>query len=103
MSDSLGTISTPTVLAWTALEQGGKTTVVTFTEYKGSLGNARTISQWPLVLGSENYLQSAATPGLIWALLFTKNEALQAPPISTPRSHSGCWCNSYVKRDTSDA
>lgn len=102
MNDSSGTTSTPTGSRWIAHERGGKTTVVTYTEYEGSFGSVRTSEQWPSALGSGNFLTSAEMRALIWALLFTSDEASQMPGTSTQRSHSGCWCNSSRKRGTSD-
>ena len=102
MSDSSEIFSTVPASTWIAQERDGKTTVVTYTEYEGSLGNVRTSEQWPSHLGSMNYLSSAAMRTLIWALLFTSDEELQMRESSTQLSHSGCWCNSSKRQDSDD-
>lgn len=102
MSDSSETFSMSMASAWTALERDGETIVVTYTAYPGSLGSVKTSEQWPSHLGSMNYSSSAAMRGLIWALLFTSEGESPTRVNSTQLSHSGCWCNSSKKRDTSD-
>lgn len=102
MSDSSEITSTRLGSQWTALERDGKTTVVTYTEYTGSLGSAKTSEQWPSALGSTNYSPNAVMRGLLWALLFTSDAARPMPESSTQLSHSECWCNSSKKRGTND-
>lgn len=103
MSESSSTTSRPTVLRWSVLEQDGKTTVVTYTEYPVSLGSARIKEAWTYLDGSENYLTNVEMLELISEQLSTRNEESLTLESNTPRSHSECWCNSSSKPDTSEA
>ena len=90
-----------------ALAQAGQMTEATFTGLATLLANSsswsvRTTELQTLLAGSLSYgsnvltLEQKLEPWFISAL-----EA-QAEKISTPRSHSGCWCNSSRKQATND-
>lgn len=102
MSDSSLTIYGRKVSPWNEPERAGVTIAVTFTASKGSPLSARITSLSRSLDGSENSLLSAETLAMILGLLYTRSEELQQQRISTPLSHSGCWCGSSKKPDTSN-
>jgi hypothetical protein len=38
-----------------------------------------------------------------WVLSSTRDEETRVVRTSTPPSHSGCWCNFSLRRDTANA
>ena len=102
MSDSSLTIYGRKVSPWIEPERVGVTIAVTFTASKGSPLSARITSLSHSLDGSENSSLSVETLGMISGLLYTRSEELRQRQSSTPRSHSGCWCDSSRKPDTSD-
>ena len=102
MSDSSLTIYGRKVSPWTEQGRVGVTIAVTFTASVGSPLSARITSLSHSLGGFQNSSLSVETLGMISGLLYTRSEELQQQRISTPRSHSGCWCDSSRKPDTSD-
>ena len=89
------------------LVQAGQMTVETFTGLAvlmadRSSWSARTTELQNLLAGYLNYGQSALTLEQKLEPWFISALEAQAEKINTPRSHSGCWCNSSKKRDTSN-
>lgn len=90
------------------LAQDGQMTEATFTGLAMLLANssswsARTIELQTLLAGSLSYGSNVLTLEQMLEPWFISALEAQREKISTPRSHSGCWCNSYVKRGMSDA
>lgn len=107
MKEALLSISGIVGSPWTALVLVGLTTVVIYTAYQMTLGNhshlnAKTIGETTSPVGSWNWNVRLLTQEEISAWLSTKNMEQQIQKNNTPLSHSGCWCNSSKKRDTSD-
>lgn len=102
MNDSSLTIYVRKASQWSELEQDGLTIGVTFMASTGSPSSAKITSLSHSLRGSENSSMSAETLDILLALLSTRSGALQTVESSTPRSHSGCWCNSSERQATSD-
>ena len=90
------------------LVPGGLMTVETFMEWNiqssdGSPLNVKTIKQWTWQAGWQNWLGRLLLTAAVWVLSSTRDEEKRVVRTSTPPSHSGCWCNSSLKRDTADA
>ena len=102
MSDSSLSISAAKASRQTELERDGLTIEVTFTAYPGSPGSARITNLLHYLDGYKNSSPNAITQALISVLSSIKDEATPKPKTNTPRSHYGCWCNSYKKRDTKE-
>ena len=85
----------------------GLMTVATFTALSRLLVmrsplSAKTKSDLTLLAGSLNSLPNLETQEDWLGLSSISAEVRHAVTSNTPRSHSGCWCNSSKKRDTSD-
>ncbi len=90
-----------------ALAQAGQMTEETFTGLATLLANssswsARTIELQTLLAGYLSYGQNALTLEQMSEPWFISALEAQREKISTPRSHSGCWCCSSRKPDTSE-
>jgi len=85
----------------------GRMTVGTYTaSVTLSLGtspsNAKTKKQWPSRDGlrnSKGNVKPTVEDLVRWST--SGNESVKVK-INTPRSHSGCWCNSSLKQGTDD-
>lgn len=72
-----------------------------YTQHSGhSLSNVKTTRQWLCRGGWMNWIGRSLLTVAVWVLLSTKDEDTRTLKINTPRSHSGCWCNSSKKQDT---
>ena len=89
------------------LAQAGLMTEATFTGLATLLGNslswsARTTELQTLLAGSLSYGSNVLTLEQMSEPWFISGLEAHREKISTPRSHSGCWCNSYERLGTSD-
>jgi len=107
MSDSSWPFYESVVSELIELVRAGQMTEETFTglaTLMGSLSwwNARTRELQTLLAGSLNYGSNVLTLEQILEPWFISALESQREAISMPLSHSGCWCNSYRRRATSD-
>ena len=109
MSDQSSTISVDAASELIGLALAGAMTEATYTELRQALtvssssSNAKTTSESTSPDGSTNSTPRSATPDPASAPSSTRSEEPSTGLSNTPLSHYGCWCNSYRKRDTSDA
>ena len=90
------------------LVQAGQMTVETYMECSHLLGvllrsSVRTTEGTTCQGGSMNFTSKLTMQEEVSALSFTRSTEPQKQQSNTPLSHSGCWCNSSKKRDTSNA
>lgn len=107
MSDQSWTISGKAALELIALGLAGKMTEETYMELVEnlcrSLLNAKTIEGTTFPAGSRNSTRRLQTTEEFLGQSSTSGMERLAHLLSTPLSHSGCWCDSSGKQGTSDA
>jgi len=107
MNDSSSITSKNTGLTLNVPVPDGVTTEETFTvlvtvHSDPSQSNVKIRSRWTSQAGWGSWSESVTQTVDNLEQLFTRNEDKQMQHSSTPVSHSGCWCNSSRKRDTSN-
>lgn len=81
----------------------GETFTVSITVSSGtSRSNAKTTRRSTSQAGSKNSKSNEKITVEDLERLFTSDEITETEATSTPRSHSGCWCNSSHQRGTND-
>lgn len=93
---------------WIELVRGGLMTVEMYTEYSiqssdHSPLNVKTTKRWTWQAGWQNWIGRLLLMAAAWVLSSTRDEETRVVRTSTPPSHSGCWCNFSLRRDTADA
>ena len=107
MRDQSWTISGKAALELIGLGLAGQMTVETFTELAENLchspSNARTIEETTSPDGSENSTLRLPTMEEFLGQSYTSGMERLSHLLSTPLSHSGCWCSCSRKQDTNNA
>lgn len=108
MKDQSSITSESVALQLTALVQGGPMTVATYMECLHLLGDllrssVRTTDGTTSQDGSPNSTSKLSIQVEVLEQSSIRSTEPPAQKTNTPLSHSGCWCNSSKKRDTTNA